>query len=467
MFAEWIDSFRDFREGLAELDPGVFSGQECIIVTETLTRLANASAGAAARAAARAAECGAHRAKGYRHADDWVANTSGTSRRDAKDALDVGAATTGGKCPGVKEALEKGQLSLAQAAEITRTEARAPGSETELLALALTRPLSTLRDEARKRRQAVVDPAELARRHHAARELHHWLDSEGMVRFRGGLAPIVGIGLMNRLDDEADRIRRAARRAGSTEPRAAHCADALVKMLLGTFNAAGGPAPTEGADDGSDPSTGSPHGPAAPSGPSGGLDGSPGGPAATTGTVGNGRPASAAPVRATRADVVLVCDLEAFRRGHSHPGEVSRIVGGGPIPVSMVREALANDGFLKAVIHDGVKIDTVVHYGRHIKAELRTALELGRPPDFAGVICADGCGRRYNLEWDHVDPVANHGPTSFDNLEPRCWSHHSDKTERDRSAGLLHGLHKAVAKRVEAGTGISELEGLGDDRASP
>jgi len=29
----------------------------------------------------------------------------------------------------------------------------------------------------------------------------------------------------------------------------------------------------------------------------------------------------------------------------------------------MVREALENDAFLKAVIHDGVKIDTVVHYG--------------------------------------------------------------------------------------------------------
>jgi 5-methylcytosine-specific restriction endonuclease McrA len=41
------------------------------------------------------------------------------------------------------------------------------------------------------------------------------------------------------------------------------------------------------------------------------------------------------------------------------------------------------------------------------------------------------------LEWDHVDPRANGGPTSFVNLEPLCWPHHQEKTERDRKAGLL------------------------------
>ena len=31
------------------------------------------------------------------------------------------------------------------------------------------------------------------------------------------------------------------------------------------------------------------------------------------------------------------------------------------------------------------------------------------------------------------------GPTSYDNLKPRCWPHHRDKTELDRLAGLLDG----------------------------
>ena len=48
--------------------------------------------------------------------------------------------------------------------------------------------------------------------------------------------------------------------------------------------------------------------------------------------------------RAGRAvDMVIVTDLRAYRRGHAPPGEVSHIVGGGPIPVSLARE-LAKDG---------------------------------------------------------------------------------------------------------------------------
>ena len=396
MLSECVDSLRSYREWLAAFEPSGLSGADCASVAEELAALAKACAGAAARAAARAADCGAHQARGYKHADDWVARTNGTSRRDAKDALDAGAAISSGKCPGVRRALEDGRLSLAQAAEITRTEEKAPGSETELLAVALTRPLDTLRDEARKRRQANVDPAKLARRQHASRNVHHWRDSEGMVRMSAALPPIVGVPVMNRLGAEADRIRRMARRAGSTEPRAAHCADALVKMLGGA-----GPSPAGDARETPSPVGVNGDGPGA--GEAGG----------TSGTADANRVTSP---RGARSDVVLVCDLEAFRRGHSHAGEVSQIVGGGPIPVSMVWDALRNDAFLKAVIHDGVRIDTVVHYGRHIRAELRTALELGKPPDFDGVTCADGCGRRFNLQWDHVDPLANHGPTSFDNL---------------------------------------------------
>jgi hypothetical protein len=38
-----------------------------------------------------------------------------------------------------------------------------------------------------------------------------------------------------------------------------------------------------------------------------------------------------------------------------------------------------------------------------------------------------------------ANPVANGGPTCYDNLKPRCWPHHRDKTEQDRKAGLLGG----------------------------
>jgi hypothetical protein len=72
-----------------------------------------------------------------------------------------------------------------------------------------------------------------------------------------------------------------------------------------------------------------------------------------------------------------------------------------------------------------------------------TALELGAPPDFEGVTCAaEGCERRYGLQWDHIDPVANGGPTTFENIQPLCGHDHPEKTERDRKAGLLRGRAK-------------------------
>jgi 5-methylcytosine-specific restriction endonuclease McrA len=63
-------------------------------------------------------------------------------------------------------------------------------------------------------------------------------------------------------------------------------------------------------------------------------------------------------------------------------------------------------------------------------------LDLGPAPGFTGAECAD-CGRHFGLEYDHVDPVANRGPTTLANLQPRCWPDHQAKTERDREAGLL------------------------------
>jgi 5-methylcytosine-specific restriction endonuclease McrA len=131
-----------------------------------------------------------------------------------------------------------------------------------------------------------------------------------------------------------------------------------------------------------------------------------------------------------RAEVVYVWDLSR-RAGH--------IVGGGPVPESQVAKA-AREASIKAVLHDGTNITTVAHYGKTMPAHLRTALLLGRPPDFEGPSCAD-CGNRFHLEWDHVNPRANGGAWSIDNNEPRCWPCHTEKTERDRRAGLLHAAH--------------------------
>ena len=282
-------------------------------------------------------------------------------------------------CPATKDALAAGEVSLAQAREI----ASVPEHEAELLELARTSGARAVKDAARKLRLEAIDPEELSAKQHAAREFVHWKDDLGMIRFRGALPPSAGVSFVNRLDAETDREWRAAKRAGRVESRAAHASDAFVRML-------------DGAGTG----------------------------------------------KARSADLVIVQDLRAYRRGHAHPGELSHIIGGGPIPVRVARE-LAKDAFLKVVLHDGVNIHTVAHFGRRRPAELNTALELGAPPDFDGVTCAElGCERKYGLQWDHIDPVANDGPTSVENLQPLCWPDHQDKTARDRAAGLLNGSRK-------------------------
>ncbi|MGH2792553.1 MAG: HNH endonuclease, partial [Actinomycetota bacterium] len=75
-------------------------------------------------------------------------------------------------------------------------------------------------------------------------------------------------------------------------------------------------------------------------------------------------------------------------------------------------------------------------WSRDPSVEVAVALELGEPPEFDGVRCAD-CGNRFRNEFDHVEPHVAKGPSSTGNLEPRCFGCHQLKTERDRKAGKL------------------------------
>ena len=270
-----------------------------------------------------------------------------------------------------------------------------PGSTADLLDVAKGESLRTLKDEARDRRLRAIDPEELHEMQRARLHHRHWTTALGNIAYSGELPPEFGIPFVNILDAETDRLCLKAHRDrsqqtlvdSSTRPadgevrRSALAAEAFVRMIR-----------------------------------NGGGKG-----------------------KANRADVVIVCDLQAYRRGHAHEGEPCHIVGGGPIPVSLAKE-LGRDAFLKAVLHDGTAIHTIAHFGRRYPAVLQTALELDAAPKFNGNVCAaPGCDRRYHLQRDHIDPVANGGETSYVNNQPLCPPDHRLKTERDRKAGLLHG----------------------------
>ena len=366
------------RVALGGFDAGIFSGADCAQITAELAATEKACQTVRLLAAARAVSAGVHRQAGYRDGASWLARQSGTTGRQAQREL-----VTAGRledCPSTRDALLAGDISLAQAAEITEAESDTPGVEQTLVEVARGADLTRLRDRAREERLAGVAAEQLHQKQRRARSFRHWRDRLGMVCFAGQLPPEVGVPLITRLERATEKVRRAARSAAPEAPPErweAHAADAFVEMC-------------------------------APSGDSG---------------------------KAPPTELVVVCDLYAWRRGHAHPGEPCHIIGGGPIPVALAQE-LGRDAFLKVVLHDGTAIHTVKHVGRYCPVELRTALDLGPVPEFTGRQCAE-CGVRWGLQYDHIDPIENDGVTSYDNIQALCWADHHDKTERDRQAGLI------------------------------
>jgi hypothetical protein len=375
MSSDVLSAADSFLQAMAGFEPELLSGVDCLLVAKKVATAVKAGEAVCLLASARAVACGAHKELGFNDGAAWMARQVGGTTGQARQALETAAGLA--DCAGTRLALLGGELSLGQAAEITRAEPDTPGAEAELLEVARNSDLGQLRDKAREHRQANTDVNELHRQQQQARHFRPWRDSLGMVRFTGALPPETGVPFINRLELAAQRARRAVQQGGGEPERfEAYAADALAAMATG-----------EG------------------------------------------------PARSPRADLVIVCDLFAWRRGHTHPGEVCQVIGGGPVPVEFAHE-LGKDAFLKAVLHDGVALHTIKHFGRHFPAELRTALDLGPVPAFTGAQCGD-CGSRFGLEYDHVNPVANNGETSFSNVQALCWQDHQAKTERDRQAGLL------------------------------
>ena len=386
-----VESVDVLFAALVSFQPEVYSGEDCAVVVEKLAALEKISAVALARAAARAGECGAHRERGFADVADWMARARGSTAGSEQAALDTLAALE--SQPEAKAALEAGELSFAQARELVRTEGEVPGSVAGLLEVAKSESFRSLKEKARDRRVRAIDPEKLHARQHAAMSHRMWINALGNVAYAGELPPEMGIPFKNVLDAETDRLwlkayqdgkrHDGARGDGSDRAkelsRAALAAKTFARMIVN----GGGKGKTD------------------------------------------------------RADMVIVCDLRAYRRGHAHEGEACHIIGGGPIAVSLAKE-LGRDAFLKAVLHTGTELHTIAHFGRRFPAVLQTALDLGAPPAFNGNVCAaPGCDRCYHLQRDHIDPVANDGLTSYLNNQWLCPPDHRVKTERDRKAGLL------------------------------
>jgi len=266
------------------------------------------------------------------------------------------------------EAMQCGAVSVAQADVIARTAVVAPGAVEELVAVARDESFQVLKDQARAARVAAVDRSTLGERQRAARRLRHWVGELGMVHVDAVLEPHVGARIVSRLEDEAKRLARAA---GNREPLERFLADALDRVTSGDGTSRG------------------------------------------------------------KTELVVVVSHEVTRRGWTDvtDGEVCKVPGIGPVAAEVAKE-IASDAFLSGVVFDGTDLRQMRRWTRHIPAAVRVALSLGEPPGFDGPKCVD-CGRRLNLEVDHLVPVAAGGDTSLPNSGWRCDDCHDDKTATD------------------------------------
>ncbi len=226
-----LSATKALRTALEGFDARVYSGDDAARVAEDLALTAKVMDGARAQSALRAAECEAHKDRGYSNASEWAARATGSSAGRARAELELAAHLDGN--PELKNAVERGEVSLEEGEEIAKTEDECPGSTREMLDAAKKGGLRGAKKQGRKKRQEAQDPDELAAKRRRARHLRTWDGDLGMVCGQFALEPHLGIPFLKRLNAEIDRQYRAGDDAYRAEPRERRAADALVKLLEG------------------------------------------------------------------------------------------------------------------------------------------------------------------------------------------------------------------------------------------
>jgi hypothetical protein len=344
-------------------DPRACSGQDAIDLLTELGVQRRLIDGLIAKATKRVDDTAAHTYGTDRSAAEMCSRLVGVSSGEAKRAID-----TAGKLealPAVDAAMRAGRLSGRQVELIATVATEDPSLQRELLKVA-SKGMVPLRDACVAARAVREDQAARSKRQHDSRSFTMWPTVDGMMEGHFKVTPEVGGAIKAVIDDGTRKRFRDARSDGTRDSQDAYAADAFADAVTG------------------DPATAK----------SGGC---------TT---------------------HIVIDFEALQRGRALEGETCEIPGVGPVNTVWVQEMLGAS-FVTAIVRKGKDITTVAHLGRHVPAELRTALIV------SGRECSiEGCSGREYLELDHCEvDHAKGGPTAWWNLAWECSIHHDRKTQ--------------------------------------
>ncbi|MDE0664542.1 MAG: HNH endonuclease [Acidimicrobiaceae bacterium] len=314
-----------------------------------------------------------------------LAETTGVSRRDARSQ--VRTITAIGEMPAVRDAVEDGRMSVANAARLAdavdKTSAAEVESDGELLAKAESLPPEQFAKEAKRwtaERQADDGEAEY-RRLRARRAVRMWNGDDGMVHLYGQFDPVTGRRIRNRLNRDAHRLldadkkharaggddkgrARARRGAGSGHVRAGGETRSLQQCMADAFENM------------------------------------------TRTTAGGGKP---------YADIALVARLDP---------ETEKLMAstadGDPLPASVIERLAGESSWFGLVLSaKGVPMWKGRNTRKATESQFQALMAL-----YGG--CA-GCGEpdENKVHAHHMDPFACGGGTDLDNLIPLCWGCHA------------------------------------------
>ncbi len=336
-----------------------------------------------------------------------LAESTGMSRSDARSKVRTAAAV--GAMPAVRDAVEEGRISPANAKRLAdaldKTSAVEVESDGELLAKAESLPPDKFAKEAKRwtaERQGDGGEAEF-RRLRARRAVRVWDGDDGMVYLYGQFDPVSGRRIRSRLNKEAHRLldadnKQARALADADENSARGLLDAGKKQARGLFDGDEDSACGD-VDRGRARAGGGEKRSLAQCMADAFED-------MTTGIAGGGKP---------YADIALVARLDPDTE------QLMASTGDGdPLPAGVVERLAGESSWFGLVLSaKGVPMWKGRNVRRVTEAQFQALMAL-----YGG--CA-GCGEpdETKVHAHHMDPFAWGGRTDLDNLLPLCWGCHA------------------------------------------
>lgn len=403
-----------------------------------------------------AADTGEWKTRGARSAAEHVARQEGITVGQAKAEIDASQRLA--KLPAARDATGRGEISTEQAKVVAEGAAADPAAEGRLVRTARRGDLRATRAEARKViARADERSGQAAARIHRRRALKTWVSLDGEGHGIWNIPADAHTRVLAALEPYRRQAFRNARDAGERLTDEALMADALDMLardvLLDTQAEAA--TATEARRHGGDTDSSGDLPASPPSTPSSPDDGPtlfdtraatrsgaetaagagaryskdrrttdrPATPPTIVPTAGR-RPSTPAPRnRRAPAQVHVLVDFDALRRGYATGEETCEIHGLGPIPVTMAQH-LMQDSILRLIV-TGTDVTLISSQRRYVPETVRRAL-------FArdhGTCVAPGCGATKYLELDHCfTDYSLGGPTEYHNLAHLCRRHHLLKT---------------------------------------